>query len=174
MTSTDESSKGMTDDVRPSEEALLAEYGEVGENWRFFIGLRAAIFGVFLTVTSTLVAVAGWGITGEIPIRDVRILRLLGAMAIAFLVGIAMTEYRIWRLFQISLARGIELEQRLSIGRGQYWLFKQSETSPKGRLMVVTYTRAMLLIYLLVLGLWVYLILFSQQILDHLVQLSGT
>ena len=144
---------------QPTEAALIAEYADVGNNWRFFIGLRAGIFGVFVTVNSALVAGVGWTLKGELPGTKQSMLSILASVAIIFIIGIGLTEYRIWRLFQISLMRGIELERQMSIQAGQYHVFKESERGPKGRLMVITYTRAMILIYCLIASLWVGLLI---------------
>jgi hypothetical protein len=166
MTSTMKSSRTetVTTQPNPSIDVLLAEYESVGQNWRFFIGLRASTFSAFITINSTLAAVTGWILSSRIDINKARIISVIALISIVSTIAVALTEYRLERLFHACLLRALELEELLSLGGGQYHQIRQMEVSNKSRPTIITYTRIMMFILLLTLLMWMTILLFSERV----------
>ena len=174
MTSTTKSSQteSVTTQPKPSIDVLLAEYESVGHNWRFFIGLRASTFSAFITINSTLAAVTGWILSSRIEINKVRIISVIALVSIVSTIAVALTEYRLERLFHACLLRALELEKLLSLGGGQYHQIRQMEVSNKSRPTIITYTRIMMFILLLTLLMWMTILLFSERVVKGTMQVE--
>lgn len=155
--------KSVTTEPTAAKEILLAEYEEVGHNWRFFIGLRATTFSGFLTVNTTLAAVTGWLLGSRMEINKALIISAIALIAIISTIASGLTEYRIWLIFNTCHARAIEVENLLSI-EGLYHKVSRIGPGPKGRWKVVTYTKVMILILLLNLLMWGGMLLYSERV----------
>lgn len=166
MTSTTKSSQTESITTPPNAriDVLLAEYESVGQNWRFFIGLRASTFTAFITINSTLAAVTGWILSSTIEINKARIISVIALVSIISTIAVALTEYRLERLFHVCLLRALELEELLSLGGGQYHQIRQNEVGSKSRPTIITYTRIMMLILLLTLLMWTTILLFRESV----------
>lgn len=174
MTSTTKSSQteSVTTQPNPSSDALLTEYESVGQNWRFFIGLRASTFSAFITINSTLAAVTGWILSSRIEINKARIISVLALVSIVSTIAVALTEYRLERLFHTCLLRGLELEESLSLAGGQYHKIRQLEVSHKSQPTIITYTRIMMFILVLTLLMWTTILLFSERVVRGTAQVE--
>ncbi len=174
MTSTTKSSQTESVATEPTatKEILLAEYEEVGHNWRFFIGLRATTFSGFITVNTTLAAVTGWLLGSRMEINKATIISAIALVAIISTIASGLTEYRIWLLFNTCHARAMEVENLLSIGEGLYHQIGRVGPGPKGRWKVVTYTKVMILILLLNLLMWCGILLYSKRVVTATMQVE--
>lgn len=143
---------------------MLVEYADVGENWRFFIGLRFTALRFFATINGALLAILGWTFTKDSALNYERIMRVVAIAGIVVVVSTVFVEYRLWRLFQVALKRGMEIEDALSLSGGQYHCFKASEKSKSSRLRVITHTRAIILFYTLAFALWLLLMIFPHAL----------
>jgi hypothetical protein len=153
-------------------DVLLAEYESVGQNWRFFIGLRASTFSAFITINSTLAAVTGWILSSNIEINKARIISVIALVSIISTIAVALTEYRLEQLFHVCMLRALELEELLSLGGGQYQQIRQQEVSNKSRSRTITYTKIMMLILLLTLLMWTTILLFSESVVKGTMQVE--
>jgi len=135
----------------PSQEHFRDEYKLVFDGYKFFVSLRFIVAAFAMSIQSALLTIFN---------QTVKESRLHGfivfAVAMMFLVALAIIERRTINLFTSLLKRGTELEFQLGSAHG--FFHRIAEISPKKFQLVATHTKGITLVYVGMLVLWIMLL----------------
>ncbi len=135
----------------PSQEHLRDEYKLVFDGYKFFVSLRFIVAAFAMSIQSALLTIYN---------QTVKESRLHGfivfAVAMMFLMALAIIERRTIHLFSSLLKRGTELEFQLGNAHG--FFHRIAEISPKKFRLVATHTKGITLVYVGMFILWILLL----------------
>ena len=135
----------------PDQQNLREEYKLVFEGYKFFVSIRFIVAAFAMSIQSALLTIYN---------QTVKESRLHGfivfAVAMVFLLALAIIERRTINLFSGLLKRGIELEFQLGITHG--FFHRIAEVSPKRFQLVATHTKGITLVYVGMFALWILLL----------------
>ncbi|OGZ54877.1 MAG: hypothetical protein A3F85_04290 [Candidatus Ryanbacteria bacterium RIFCSPLOWO2_12_FULL_44_26] len=136
--------------------SLRNEYTVVGASWRFLVGIRFAVLAFAATVLSALLGAYQYVLTNKDRLGDVgqTALWAVPALGIVTTIAIFLIEERTKILYTSCLQRGRKVEIELNIENGHFFQLAVAPLPCK----IVSHTRAIRTIYILVFFVWNYLL----------------
>ena len=136
--------------------SLRNEYTVVGASWRFLVGIRFAVLAFAATVLSALLGAYQYVLTNKDRLGDVGQTAswAVPALGIVTTIAIFLIEERTKILYTSCLQRGRKVEIELNIENGHFFQLAVAPLPCK----IVSHTRAIRTIYILVFFVWNYLL----------------
>lgn len=152
----------MSDDINL--DFLKTEYTEAGDNWRFLVGLRFRLLTIFVTLVSVLFS----GYFFVILNSNYPIIRyLIIVIGIIITISIWILEIRNRDLYRACINRGRDIEGHFGINDGQ--CSKIMNCYSRKFNLLVTHSRGLDIIYVLILSGWVVLLILECLIKCQLI-----